>query len=104
MSGYGMLMTTLPDKGQAQAMAKYLLAERLAACAQLMPVESHYIWQGEMREAGEWLLLVKTRATLFEAAIRAIKARHPYEVPEIVVGDFASGFAGYFRWIDDVTK
>jgi periplasmic divalent cation tolerance protein len=67
-------------------------------------VESHYVWKGEMAEAGEWLLLVKTRAALFEEAIAAIKARHPYETPEIVAGDFAAGFAGYFRWIDDVTK
>jgi periplasmic divalent cation tolerance protein len=104
MSGYGMLMTTMPDKPQAAAMAKYLLAERLAACVQLVPIESHYIWQGAIQEAGEYLLLVKTRAALFEAAIDAIKARHPYDVPEITVGDFSAGFAGYLRWIDDVTK
>lgn len=99
-----MLMTTLPDKVQAQAMAKYLLSERLAACVQLLPIESHYVWNGEMTEAGEWLLLVKTRAALFEAAIRAIKARHPYEVPEIVAADFTAGFADYFSWIDRGTK
>ena len=104
MSGYGMLMTTLPDKPQAAAMAKYLLAMRLAACVQLVPVESHYVWKGETQEAGEYLLLVKTRAGLYEEAIAAIKARHPYETPEIVAGDFTAGFAGYFRWVDDVTK
>lgn len=104
MSGYGMLMTTLPDKPQAAAMAKYLLSERLAACVQLIPVESHYVWKGEMVEAGEYLLLIKTRASLFEAAMAAIKSRHPYEVPEITVADFTDGFAGYFRWIDAVTK
>jgi periplasmic divalent cation tolerance protein len=104
MSGYGMLMTSLPDKVQAQDMAKHLLTERLAACVQIMPVESHYVWNGEMQEAGEWLLLVKTRAALFETAIRAIKSRHPYEVPEIVTAGFTAGFAGYFGWIDQVTK
>ena len=99
-----MLMTTLPDKPQAVEMAKFLLAERLAACVQLVPVESLYIWQGEMQTAGEYLLLVKTRADLFDAAMATIKARHPYEVPEITMGDFSGGFPGYFRWIDDVTK
>jgi periplasmic divalent cation tolerance protein len=104
MSGYGMLMTTLPDKPQAVAMAKHLLAEHLAACVQLLPIESHYVWDGEMTEAGEYLLLVKTSTALFEEAIRTIKARHPYEVPEIVAADFVAGFAGYFGWIDQVTK
>ena len=99
-----MLMTTLPDKPQAVEMAKFMLAERLAACVQLVPVESHYVWNSEMTEAGEYLLLVKTRADLFDAAMAAIKARHPYEVPEIVTVDFTAGFAGYFGWIDQVTK
>ena len=99
-----MLMTTLPDKPQAAAMAKHLLSERLAACVQLVPIESHYVWDGEMQVAGEYLLLVKTRAALFEEVIRAIKSRHPYEVPEIVTADFTAGFAGYFGWIDQVTK
>lgn len=101
---YGVLMTTTANKDDAQAIAKALLAEKLAACVQLVPIESYYTWKGAVANDAEILLLVKTKTALFDDAIRAIKAVHPYETPEIVATPFTKGFAGYFAWIDDVTR
>jgi periplasmic divalent cation tolerance protein len=100
---YGVLLTTLPGKEDARRIAHLLIDERLAACVQMMPVESIYRWKGEVFQEGEILLLVKTRTALFDAAITRIKAAHPYEVPEIVATPFTAGFSGYFAWIDDNT-
>jgi periplasmic divalent cation tolerance protein len=101
---YGLLMTTTANNDDAQNIAKALLAEKLAACVQLMPIESYYTWKGAVANDAEILPLIKTKTALFDDAIRAIKAIHPYETPEIVAAPFTAGFAGYFRWIDDVTR
>jgi periplasmic divalent cation tolerance protein len=102
-SDYGVLLTTTPNRDEAQRIAKLLIDEKLAACVQLLPIESFYVWQGATQNQAEILLLVKTRSILFEPAIARIKAVHSYQVPEIVALPFAAGFAGYLNWIDDVT-
>ncbi len=100
---YGVLLTTLPGKEDAGRIARLLIEEKLAACVQMMPIESVYRWKGNICQEGEILLLVKTRAALFDAAISRIKAAHPYEVPEIVATPLPEGFSGYFAWIDENT-
>jgi periplasmic divalent cation tolerance protein len=100
---HGMLLTTLPSRDEAAKIANLLIDEKLAACVQLLPIESFYRWDGKTQNEAEVLLLIKTRTALFDAAIARIKAAHPYSVPEIVGLPFTAGFAGYFGWIDEVT-
>ena len=50
------------------------------------------------------MLLIKTRAALFEQAIARIRALHPYETPEIVAQTFSAGFAPYLGWIVESTS
>jgi periplasmic divalent cation tolerance protein len=101
---FGMMLTTLPTREEAVRLAKLLIEEKLAACVQLLPIESFYIWQGATQNDPEILLLIKTRTALFERTIARIKEVHPYSVPEIVALPFTSGFAGYLGWIEDVTS
>ena len=103
-SDYGVLLTTTPNRDEAATIAKLLIDEKLAACVQLLPIESFYFWQGKTQNEAEILLLVKTRSALFDAAIARIKQVHSYSVPEIVAMPFAAGFAGYLDWIDQVTE
>jgi periplasmic divalent cation tolerance protein len=100
---YGVLLTTTPNREEAAKIAKLLIDERLAACVQLLPIESFYFWEGKTQNEAEILLLVKTRSALFETAIARIKSVHSYSVPEIVAMPFAAGFSGYLDWIDGVT-
>lgn len=99
----GIVSTALPDRATARRIAQILLAERLAACVQLLDIESHYVWKGELMAEPEVMLLVKTRAALFASTIAHIKTLHPYELPEIVAQPFAAGFAPYLAWITDNT-
>ena len=101
---YGLLITTTGNRDDAAQIANLLLAERLAACVQLMPIESYYSWKGSVAHEGEWLLLIKTKTILFDEAIKAIKSRHPYETPEIVGTNFSAGLSEYFTWIDEATR
>lgn len=101
---HGLIMTTAANRDDAEKIARALIGEKLAACVQLLPIESFYTWEGALANDAELLLLIKTKKSLFGAAMAAIKAIHTYETPEIVALDFAGGSAGYFAWIDQVTR
>ena len=96
---YGIVTSAFANRDDARRVADALLAEKLAACVQLMDIESHYPWKGETRHEPEVMLVAKTRTDLFDRVIARIKALHPYEVPEIVAQEFAAGFLPYFDWI-----
>lgn len=102
-SDYGMLLTTVPSRDDAVRIANLLIGEKLAACVQLLPIESFYVWDGKTQNENELLVLIKTRTALFEPAIARIKAAHPYTVPQIVGTGFLAGFTPYLAWIDQVT-
>ena len=100
-SDIGFVTTTVATRDDARRIADILLTERLAACVQFLPIESHYVWKGEKMAEPEIMLLAKTRADLFDRVIARIKALHPYETPEIVAQNFSAGFAPYLAWIAD---
>jgi periplasmic divalent cation tolerance protein len=99
----GVLLTTLPSQEDARRLARMLVEEKLAACVQLLPIESFYRWEGAVQNEGEVLLLIKTRTSLFEEAIARIKTAHPYTVPQIVGWPFSAGHQPYLDWIDTST-
>lgn len=72
------------SEDEAAKAASQLLDEGLIACANLLPVRSLYIWQGERGEGREWGALMKTEARLLERAVARLAAIHPYETPAIV--------------------
>ncbi len=103
MSDTGVLLTTLPGKEDAQKLARLLVEEKLAACVQLMPIQSFYRWEDKVQNEDEVLLLIKTRTALFDTAIARIKAVHPYTVPQIVGLPFSAGHQPYLDWIGQST-
>jgi periplasmic divalent cation tolerance protein len=103
-SDYGVLLTTAPSRDEAAKIAKLLIEEKLAACVQLLPIESFYVWEGKTQNEAEVLLLAKTRTALFEPAIARIKQVHSYSVPEIVGTPFLAGSQPYLDWISEVTR
>jgi periplasmic divalent cation tolerance protein len=103
-SDIGIVTTTVANREDARRIADALLAEKLAACVQLLDIESHYVWKGARRTEPEVMLVAKTRADLFDRAITRIKALHPYDVPEIAAQNFSAGFAPYLAWIAENTE
>jgi periplasmic divalent cation tolerance protein len=102
--GYALVMTTVASEEAAEEMAEKIVASRLAACVQLLPVRSVYKWKGETMRDREWLLLVKTRADRTGALEEFIRCSHDYETPEIICLPISAGFAGYLNWIDQNTR
>ena len=100
MSGdFAIVTTTLGGADAARLMARALVEARLAACVQIMPIASVYRWEGAIEEAPEQLLLCKIMAADFPAVEAAIRARHGYDVPEIVMSPIVAGHAPYLDWI-----
>ena len=99
------LMTTLPDETRAKQLAKTLVTGKLAACINILPkMTSIYEWQGKLEQGEEHLLLIKTEQHRVSELQDAIKAAHPYELPEIVVVPIVSGYAPYLNWISESVK
>ena len=99
-----LVLTHMPDREQALALAKSLVAARLAACVNVgAAVESMYHWQGEIETSQEVPLTIKTRAALLRPLETAILAQHPYELPEIIVVPIIDGLDRYLHWIAAAT-
>jgi periplasmic divalent cation tolerance protein len=99
-----MVLTQMPDRASALALAQALVEARFAACVSVgAPVESLYHWRGKIETAQEFPVAVKTRPGRYADVEAVIRARHPYELPEIVVVPLSDGFAPYLRWIADET-
>ncbi len=100
-----LVLSTAPDAETAAALARALVAEGLAACASIVPgVRSIYRWKGELCDESELLLVLKTATVHVPVLIEALKARHPYETPEIVALPVTDGFPPYLRWVLDSTS
>ncbi len=85
---------------QAERLAQGLLNERLAACVQILAMQSVYRWQGKIESEREGLLQIKTRWDRFEAVKTWLLANHPYEVPEILGLPITTGHGDYLAWIN----
>ena len=101
---YSIIITTYPDKEAARTTAKLLVEKRLAACAQMFPIESVYLWQGKVYDDNETMLFIKSKTALFDEIATTIRKNHTYEVPEIIQIPITGGLPEYFKWIDDCTE
>jgi len=98
------VLTSCPDESSAGELAERLLERRLAACVSRLPaVVSLYEWQGRREQANEVLVLIKTRAPLYEAVEDCIREGHPYELPEIVMVSIDRALPAYRAWIEQTT-
>ena len=99
-----LVITNVPDRAVATALAQSLLDRRLAACINIgAPVESIYHWQGRIETRHEVPVVVKTRSALYSNVEDAIRKLHPYDTPEIIAIPVVAGDARYLAWLADET-
>jgi periplasmic divalent cation tolerance protein len=100
-----LVLTNVPDAAIATRIARQLIEQRLAACVNVLPqVQSIYRWQGMIEEAGELTLLIKTTQARYAELEAAIKALHPYDLPEVIAMPIVQGLPRYLDWIEQETK
>ena len=100
---HAVVLVTASSREEADVIADALLELRLAACVQFVAIDSAYVWQDEVVREPEVLLIVKTRAELFDEIGAAVVEVHSYDVPEVVLVPMQAGLGPYLAWIDDAT-
>ncbi len=98
------VLVTAGSSEEAARIGQTLVAERLAACANVVgPIRSIYRWQGAIEDAAEHLLLLKARARDLTVLGERVRALHSYEVPEVVALPIRAGSTAYFAWLAEST-
>lgn len=96
------VLTTTPNLEEAESLAEKIVAERLAACVQVLPqMKSFYFWEGALQKESEHLLLIKTLDEKFAELEKFIRENHSYDVPEIVAIPSEKVSESYLAWMKD---
>jgi len=108
-AGQGMALqwvyVTVPNRDEALVLAKTLVTERLAACANVMDgVQSVYWWEGAIVEDAEAVVVLKTQKSLVPHLTLRIQDLHSYDCPCIVALDIQDGNPDFLKWIVDETS
>ena len=101
---YCVILTAVASRSAAEELARLLVTRRLAACVQITPVTSYYVWNDQLHDDAEHLLLIKTAASRYAEIEAAILENHSYEVPEIVQLPIEKGLPAYLEWISRNTS
>ena len=100
---HSMAYVTAPDHETARRIARSIVEQRLAACANFWPIESTFWWRGEREDAAEFVVVFKTRDALLGKLIDSVRVMHPSEVPCIVSYPMGPALREYLAWIDAET-
>lgn len=91
---------TAGDEAAALSLGRALVAARLAACANVLsPMRSVYWWQGELQEASEAVLVLKTTGAKIGALTRLVRELHAYDCPCVVALPIRGGNPDYLAWL-----
>lgn len=102
ITGSYVLLVNCPTEQTARDIGRGIMEKRLAACVNIFPrTTTMYYWKGEIRDASEILLLVRTRTSLVQRLVAYIKAVHPYDIPEIISFPIDDGSQHYLKWMED---
>jgi periplasmic divalent cation tolerance protein len=105
MSGVLLVLTNLPGRAEAEAVALRLVESRVAACVNILGgCTSVYRWQGRVEQANEVPLLIKTTQAAYPRLEAELRACHPYELPEIVALPVNAGLPAYLQWVKEETE
>lgn len=95
-----LVLTNLPDRAAAERLADALIEKRAAACINILaPCKSVYRWEGKVQRDDEHPMLIKTTSEAYPALEAAIRAGHPYELPEIIAVPVERGLPAYLDWV-----
>jgi periplasmic divalent cation tolerance protein len=104
MAEYMLVATAVDSEEEAERLARGIAGARLAASVQIDgPIRSFYWWKGELVEAREWRITMKTVNGRLRELEAYIKANHSYETPGIFAAEIEWGSREYLDWISTET-
>ena len=90
---------------EARRVSRFLVQEKLVACAQIIPwIESIYTWDSQLETMQESKVILKTQHNLYEKVREVIEKNCSYEVPEITFRDIAGGNELFLNWMKEGTS
>jgi periplasmic divalent cation tolerance protein len=97
---FRLIFSTVSDEEQAVSVARTLVSEQLAACVNIIgAIRSIYRWRDSTNDDREYLLLIKTRASLYPKVEKRIRELHTYEVAEVISVNIDRGSPPYLKWM-----
>src|SRR5689334_25381424 len=100
-----LVLTNLPDRLAAEKLADQLIEKQVAACINILaPCRSLYRWKGAVQHDEEHPMLIKTTEARYAELEQAIRAGHPYELPEIIAVPIGRGLPAYLDWVSSETS
>jgi periplasmic divalent cation tolerance protein len=95
-----LIYATFPSPEAAESVGRELIERRLAACVNVIAgMTSLYRWEGRIARDSEAVMIIKTRSSAAEAVLGAVKARHSYTNPALLVVPVEGGSADYIDWL-----
>lgn len=95
------VLSTVASKKMGLDIARALVKEKCAACVQVVPgLTSVYFWEGKVCEDKEFLVIIKSRKSLFSKLEKVIRKHHSYTVPQIVALPIVKGSCSYLQWME----
>ena len=105
MHNHVIVFSTVPDEARGREIGRALVEERLAACVTVSAAcRSLYWWEGKIADESEYMLVIKTKASLYEKLEAKLKEIHPYTVPEIIALPIVAGSKKYLDWLAAETR
>ncbi len=101
---YYFIYATFPNEDEAKKIGRHLIEKRLAACINYWNMKSIYIWNNEIQEDREVVMIIKTKAENYSKIREEIKKLHSYEVPCICALSVEEGNSEFLRWIDSIVE
>ncbi len=100
-----LVFMTASSREEAEAIARCLVGDRLAACVNILPgVRSIFRWEDKLSEEDEIFLVAKSTRGRFQGLVQKVHELHSYQVPEIIAIPVVEGAANYLRWISEMTS
>lgn len=97
-----MAFVTAPTEEVAKKIAHGLVTAKLAACVNIIPkITSIYVWEGQVNEDSEVLMMIKTRTSRVAELTQYVKENHPYDVCEVISTEILQGNGPYLNWISE---
>jgi len=100
MEPVNLVYMTAGSKDEALSIGKTLVAEKLAACVNIIDqMNSVFEWEGEVQHDTEVILIAKTAESRVPELVEKVKAEHSYDCPCIVCLPVSNGNPDFLEWI-----
>jgi len=91
---------TVGSKEEARKIGQELVTAGLAACVNILDnMNSFYVWEGELQDDTEVVMIAKTAEDRVADLIKKVESLHSYDCPCIVSLPVAGGHQPFLEWV-----